>query len=80
MSLILRFYDVDSGKILIDGREIKTYKLEELRSMMGLVMQEPTLFNYSITENILYGKNDASNSDVKNAAEIANALEFINSN
>ncbi len=47
---------------------------------MGLVMQEPTLFNYSITENILYGKNDASNSNIREAAEIANALEFIDSN
>jgi ABC-type multidrug transport system fused ATPase/permease subunit len=44
---------------------------------MGLVMQEPTLFNYNITENILYGKLDSTNSEVKEAASIANALEFI---
>ncbi len=44
---------------------------------MGLVMQEPTLFNYNITENILYGKSEALNSEVKEAASIANALEFI---
>lgn len=46
---------------------------------MGLVMQEPTLFNYTIQENILYGKSHASNSQLKEAAEIANALEFIES-
>ena len=44
---------------------------------MGLVMQEPTLFNYNITENILYGKMDATNTEIREAASIANALEFI---
>lgn len=80
VSLILRFYDVNSGRILIDGKDIKEYRLDDLRQIMGLVMQEPTLFNYTITENILYGKNDASNSDIRYAAEVANALEFIESN
>ena len=47
--------------------------------MMGLVMQEPTLFNYSIYENILYGKMEASNEELRKAAEIANATEFIES-
>lgn len=46
---------------------------------MGMVMQEPTLFNYSIKENILYGKDDSYNSDIKTAADIANATEFIES-
>lgn len=46
---------------------------------MSLVMQEPTLFNYSILENILYGDSNASNSEIKEAAQIANALEFIDS-
>jgi len=48
--------------------------------MMGLVMQEPTLFNYTIKENILYGKSDSTNSEVHAAAEVANALEFIETN
>jgi ABC-type multidrug transport system fused ATPase/permease subunit len=45
--------------------------------MMGLVMQEPTLFNYTINENILYGKMDATNTELREAAKVANALEFI---
>jgi ATP-binding cassette, subfamily B (MDR/TAP), member 1 len=80
VSLILRFYDVNSGRILIDGVDIKNYKLEDLRSIMGLVMQEPTLFNYTITENILYGKNTATNTEIREAASVSNALEFIESN
>jgi ABC-type multidrug transport system fused ATPase/permease subunit len=52
----LRFYDVDMGEIMIDGINIKNYKIADLRKAMGLVMQEPTLFNYTIHENILYGK------------------------
>jgi len=51
----LRFYDIDSGVILVDGVDIKDYKVDELRRSMGLVMQEPLLFNYSIVENVLYG-------------------------
>lgn len=47
---------------------------------MGLVMQEPTLFNYSILENIIYGKMGATNSEIKDAASVANAMEFIESN
>ena len=79
VSLILRFYDVDRGEILVDGINIKSYNLTELRKAMGLVMQEPTLFNYSILENILYGKSDARNSEILEAAGIANANEFIQS-
>lgn len=55
VSLILRFYDINDGQILIDGVDIRDYNLADLRKAMGLVMQEPTLFNYSIQENILYG-------------------------
>jgi ABC-type multidrug transport system fused ATPase/permease subunit len=79
VSLLLRFYDVNYGKITIDGVDIKDYNLRQLRHQMSLVMQEPTLFNYSILENILYGESNASNSEVKEAAQIANALEFIDS-
>ena len=80
VSLLMRFYDVNFGEILIDGVNIKQYKLGDLRRAMGLVMQEPTLFNYTISENILYGNSNARNSDIYQSAEIANALEFIESN
>lgn len=79
VNLVLRFYDPDQGQVLIDGKDVKLYNLKELRKRMGLVMQEPTLFNYTIKENILYGKDDAMESQVRKAAEIANALEFIES-
>jgi ABC-type multidrug transport system fused ATPase/permease subunit len=62
VSLLLRFYDVDAGRILLDGKDIRDYPLPLLRSLMGLVQQEPTLFNYSIAENILYGQQNAKNS------------------
>ena len=65
---------------MLDGVDIKEYKLVDLRKTMGLVMQEPTLFNYTIYENILYGMVDAKNSEIKQAATISNAMEFIESN
>jgi ABC-type multidrug transport system fused ATPase/permease subunit len=61
ISLIMRFYDPDFGQVLIDGVDVKNYNLPQLRARMGLVMQEPTLFNYSVKENILYGNMKASN-------------------
>merc|ERR1712048_1223158 len=57
----------------------KTVNVAHLRKKLGLVMQEPILFNYTLTENILYGKLDASNEEVQNAAQIANAREFVES-
>jgi ABC-type multidrug transport system fused ATPase/permease subunit len=54
-NLLLRFYDIQSGKILIDGKDIKDYNIKNLRRQIGFVMQEPILFNQSIKENILYG-------------------------
>ena len=62
---------------MIDGVDIRNYNLADLRRMLGFVMQEPTLFNYSIYENILYGKMDASNEELRKAAEISNSIEFI---
>lgn len=53
--LLMRFYDVNEGQILIDGVDIKKYDIKQLRNRLGLVMQEPTLFNYSVKDNILYG-------------------------
>ena len=79
VNLLLRFYDPDFGTILIDGIDIKRYSIKSLRKSMGLVQQEPILFNYTIKENILYGESNAKDSDIKEAAKIANALEFIES-
>lgn len=75
----MRFYDPEFGTVLIDGVDIKTMDVRSLRTKLGLVMQEPTLFNYNLLENILYGNLNASNSQVEEAAQIANALEFIQS-
>ena len=79
VQLILRFYDVNDGRILIDGVDVRDYDLVSLRKAMGLVMQEPTLFNYSVAENILYGNSDAMNSEIREASKISNALEFVES-
>lgn len=73
----MRFYDVDFGEILLDGINIKSYNLHELRKAVSLVMQEPIIFNYSILENVLYGKVNATNSEVLEATKIANCTEFI---
>mmetsp|Transcript_41198 Transcript_41198/g.62684 ORF Transcript_41198/g.62684 Transcript_41198/m.62684 type:complete len:152 (-) Transcript_41198:84-539(-) len=73
----MRFYEVDSGEILLDGQNIKNYNLHDLRKAISLVMQEPIIFNYSILENILYGKQDASNDEVKASSDIANCTEFV---
>jgi ABC-type multidrug transport system fused ATPase/permease subunit len=75
----MRFYDVDSGEILLDGVNIKDYNLHDLRKALSLVMQEPIIFNYSILENILYGKLDALNSEVEHAVNVSNCAEFVNS-
>ena len=80
VNLVLRFYDPDHGQVLIDGIDSREYNIKDLRQRMGLVMQEPTLFNYTIRENILYGKSFASDMEVREAAEVANALEFIEAN
>jgi ATP-binding cassette, subfamily B (MDR/TAP), member 1 len=77
VNLLMRFYDADFGTILFDGVDIREYNLHDLRKAISLVMQEPIVFNYSILENILYGKPDASNDEVYNATTISNANEFI---
>lgn len=80
VNLLMRFYDVDSGEILLDGVNIKDYNLHDLRRAVSLVMQEPIIFNYSILENILYGDLDASNEQVHSACQLSNSLEFIENN
>ncbi|KAL5099938.1 hypothetical protein RYX36_004265 [Vicia faba] len=77
ISIILRFYDPSSGKVLIDGKDITRINLKSLRKHIGLVQQEPALFATSIYENILYGKEGASDSEVIEAAKLANAHTFI---
>ncbi|PKI46864.1 hypothetical protein CRG98_032675 [Punica granatum] len=77
LALILRFYDPTSGKVMIDGKDIKRLKLKSLRKHIGLVQQEPALFATSIYENILYGKEGASEGEVIEAAKLANAHSFI---
>ncbi|ONK58954.1 uncharacterized protein A4U43_C08F1440 [Asparagus officinalis] len=77
LALILRFYDPSSGEVLIDGKDIKGLKLSSIRKHIGLVQQEPALFATTIYENILYGKEDATESEVIEAAKLANAHSFI---
>ncbi|KAE8703523.1 ABC transporter B family member 19 [Hibiscus syriacus] len=79
LALILRFYDPTAGKVMIDGRDIRKLKLKSLRKHIGLVQQEPALFAASIYENILYGKEGASESEIIEAAKLANAHGFISS-
>ncbi|WCJ23197.1 ABC transporter B family member 11 [Euphorbia peplus] len=80
ISLLQRFYDPDSGKITLDGEEIQSLKLRWLRQQMGVVSQEPVLFNDSIRANIAYGKQgNATEAEIIAAAELANAHKFISS-
>ena len=77
--LIPRFYDVKKGKIIIDGRDIRKYKIDSLRKMMGIVTQETILLNTSIRDNIIYGSDDeVDEKKMLKAADGANACEFIN--
>lgn len=79
-NLLLRLYELSKGKLLIDGIDIKDYNIRELRKQIGIVMQEPLLFNTTIKENILYGNQDADDAKVRQVAQMANALQFIESN
>ncbi len=77
VNLIPRFFDVSSGELLIDGINIKEFSLYSLRSRVGIVTQEPILFNTTIAENIRYGRPDASDEEVERAARDAYAYDFI---
>jgi ATP-binding cassette subfamily B protein/subfamily B ATP-binding cassette protein MsbA len=77
VSLIPRFYDVSSGKILLDGKDIREMTLESLRRQVSIVLQDVFLFHGTVRENILFGRPDASEQDVIKAAKIANAHSFI---
>lgn len=75
--LLPRFYDVNEGQILIDGRDIRDLKINDLRALMGIVNQEPILFNDTFFNNIAFGVEHASAGEVTNAARVAHAHEFI---
>ena len=78
VNLLTRFYDVNKGKITIDGNDIKDIDRKSLREAIGMVLQDTVLFAESVKDNILYGKLDATDEEVKLAAQRANADEFIN--
>jgi ATP-binding cassette, subfamily B, bacterial MsbA len=75
--LVPRFHDVSSGELHIDGTDIRAYAIRDLRNLMGIVTQEPILFNDTIAANIALGKPEASAAEIEQAARIANAHEFI---
>lgn len=77
ISLVERFYDPHDGEVLIDGINIKNLRLSCIREKISLVSQEPLLFMTSIKDNIMYGKGDTTIEEVKRAAELANAANFI---
>lgn len=77
IALIERFYDPLGGRVMIDGKDIKMLQLRTLRSHVGLVNQEPALFGVSIRENILYGREGATEAEIVEAAKAANAHTFI---
>jgi ABC-type multidrug transport system fused ATPase/permease subunit len=77
VSLIPRFYDVTKGRILLDGIDIREYKVRSLRDKIGVVFQDNILFSESVKSNILLGKPDATNEEVVRAAKAANAHDFI---
>jgi ABC-type multidrug transport system fused ATPase/permease subunit len=77
IGLIERFYDVDGGRVLFDGLDVKTLVSEDLRRSLAVVSQEPALFNRTVAENILYGSPDASMASLVESAKMANIHDFI---
>ncbi len=77
VSLLLRLYDPVTGRILIDGHDLREYKLQSLRQQISIVLQDSILFGNSVKDNISYGRLDASFKDIEWAARLANAHEFI---
>jgi ATP-binding cassette subfamily B protein len=77
VSLLLRFHDPSSGQILLDNTDLRDYKLSNLRSQFAIVLQEPVLFSASIAENIAYARPGASRTEIIEAAQAANAHDFI---
>jgi ABC-type multidrug transport system fused ATPase/permease subunit len=77
VNLIARFYDPTSGRILVDDRDLRSVTLASLRANLGVVLQDPFLFSGTIMENIRYGRLDATDREVRRAAETACAADFI---
>ena len=77
VNLIPRFYDIQKGHVFVDGVDVREQSQEELRAKIGFVPQKAILFSGTITDNIRYGKDDATDTEIKHAADVAQASEFI---
>lgn len=77
LSMMLRLYDANKGKVSIDGKSIKNYEVETLRERFGVILPEPILFQATVAENIAYGKPGAEMSEIEEAARFANAHDFV---
>jgi len=77
MALLMRFYDPDSGAVLLDGQDLRTLKQSSLRRHIGVVLQDPLLFNDTVSANIAYGRPEASQPEIEQAARAASAHDFI---
>jgi ABC-type multidrug transport system fused ATPase/permease subunit len=77
VSLIPRFYDATAGRVLIDGVDVRRYRVRELRERIAIVLQDPVLFSGTIAENLRYGRLDATREEIEAAARAAHAHEFI---
>jgi ABC-type multidrug transport system fused ATPase/permease subunit len=76
-SLVPRFYDATSGRVLVDGVDVRDVKLASLRASIGVISQDPFLFSASVRENIAFGRADATDEEVERAAQLAQAAEFV---
>lgn len=77
VKLLMRFYDINKGSIMVDGRDIRSFKRDELRSLFGMVLQDTWLYNGTIADNIRYGKLNATDEEVHNAAVAAQVDHFV---
>src|SRR5204862_1931842 len=77
VSLIPRFYDTTTGRVLVDGIDVRHYRIRSLRERIAIVLQEPVLFSGTIADNLRYGRLDATRQEIEDAARAAHAHEFI---